>query len=86
LRGAGRFAECKSEREWIPIMMETADRPRKLILKLDVHEGNIEQLEAMSCDEIFAAQERLYKDEYARLPDSPSSASATAIPIIAAST
>src|SRR5262249_17170098 len=41
----GRFSEWRSEREWIPILMETASQPRKVAMKLDVHEGNIEQLE-----------------------------------------
>ena len=67
LRG-GKFQEWRSEREWIPVMLETADRPRKLILKLDVNEANIDRFESMSCEEIFAAQERLYQDEYRRIP------------------
>ena len=68
LRGSGRFNDWKSEREWIPVMMETADRPRKLILKLDVNETNIDMLEAMSCEEIFLMQERRYQDDYQRIP------------------
>ncbi|HEY1505871.1 MAG TPA: radical SAM protein [Stellaceae bacterium] len=68
LRGGGRFNDWKSEREWIPIMMETADLPRRLILKLDVNENNIDKLEAMSCEEIFVMQERHYQEEYARIP------------------
>lgn len=68
LRGGGRFNDWKSEREWIPIMMETADRPRKLILKLDVNETNIDKLEAMSCEDIFRMQERRYQEEYQRVP------------------
>jgi hypothetical protein len=64
----GRFQEWRSEREWIPIMMETADKPRKLILKLDVHEGNIERLEQSSCEAIFAVRERLYQESYAPIP------------------
>jgi hypothetical protein len=68
LRGSGRFNDWKSEREWIPIMMETADRDRRLILKLDVNETNIDQLDAMSCEEIFLMQERLYQKEYQHIP------------------
>lgn len=64
----GKFQEWRSEREWIPIMMETADKPRKLVLKLDVHEDNIEQLEKSPCEEIFAARERLYQESYRLIP------------------
>jgi hypothetical protein len=64
----GRFQEWRSEREWIPLLMETADQPRKIAMKLDVHEGNIDRLEGSSCEEIFTAQERLYRDAYARMP------------------
>jgi hypothetical protein len=67
LRG-GRFQEWRSEREWLPVLMETADQPRKLVLKLDVHEGNIDQLEAGSCDAIFAEREQLYREDYRRMP------------------
>src|SRR5262249_3582237 len=64
----GRFDTWRSEREWIPLLMETASQPRKLAMKLDVHEGNIDQLERSSCEEIFAQQERLYRDGYRRMP------------------
>ena len=64
----GRFNEWRSEREWIPLLMETAGQPRKLAMKLDVHEGNIDQLETSSCEEIFAGQERLYREGYRRMP------------------
>ncbi len=33
---SGKFGEWLSEREWIPIMLETADKPRRLVLKADV--------------------------------------------------
>jgi hypothetical protein len=39
-------------------------QPRKLILKLDVHEGNIDQLEKSSCEQIFVERERAYQDSY----------------------
>jgi hypothetical protein len=64
----GRFGDWRSEREWIPILMETASKPRKLAMKLDVHEGNIEELESASCEEIFAEREQLYREEYRRMP------------------
>jgi len=64
----GRFSEWRSEREWIPILMETASQPRKVAMKLDVHEGNIEQLEKSSCEETFAVQEQLYRESYQRMP------------------
>jgi hypothetical protein len=64
----GRFAEWRSEREWIPVLMESAGQPRKIAMKLDVHEGNIDALESASCEEIFAAQERVYQEGYARMP------------------
>ena len=63
-----RFDNWLSEREWIPIMLETASRPRKLILKLDVDETNIDYLENASCDEIFAERERQYQDSYRNIP------------------
>jgi hypothetical protein len=52
LRG-GRFQDWRSEREWIPIMRETASQRRKLVLKLDVNEANIDHLEKTSCEQIF---------------------------------
>ncbi len=64
----GRFKEWLSEREWIPILMETADAPRKIAMKLDVHEGNIDALENASCEEIFAERQRTYRDDYRRMP------------------
>jgi hypothetical protein len=64
----GRFQEWRSEREWIPVLMETASQPRKLALKLDVHEANIDQLENSSCDAIFAEREELYREDYRRMP------------------
>jgi hypothetical protein len=64
----GRFSEWRSEREWIPVLMETADRPRKVQMKLDVHEGNIDALENASCEDIFAEQQRLYREDYQRMP------------------
>src|SRR5262249_6375772 len=40
-----KFDTWLSEREWIPVMLETADRTRRLLLKLDVDETNIDDLE-----------------------------------------
>jgi hypothetical protein len=67
LRG-GKFGDWKSEREWIPIMLETAGRPRRLQLKLDVDESNIDYLERASCEEIFAERERDYRESYRAIP------------------
>ena len=39
-------------------MLETADKPRRLHLKLDVNEANIDELERQSCEEIFLGRER----------------------------
>jgi hypothetical protein len=64
----GKFQDWRSEREWIPIMRETAGKPRKLMLKLDVSEANIDQLERSSCEAIFAERERLYQEDYRRIP------------------
>jgi hypothetical protein len=64
----GRFQEWRSEREWIPILMETASQPRKLAMKLDVHEGNIDRLESSTCEEIFAEREQIYRQDYRRMP------------------
>jgi hypothetical protein len=63
-----KFDNWRSEREWIPVMLETASQPRKLILKLDVDESNIDRLENSSCDDIFAEREREYQDSYRRIP------------------
>ena len=65
---AGRFGDWRSEREWIPLMLETADKPRRLQLKLDVDESNIDQLERASCEEIFAEREREYQESYRVIP------------------
>lgn len=64
----GKFQDWRSEREWIPIMMETAERPRKLILKLDVHEGNIDWLESSPCEAVFAERERAYRESCRGIP------------------
>jgi hypothetical protein len=63
-----KFDSWLSEREWIPLMMETASRPRRLLLKLDVDGSNIDDLERTSCEEIFAAREREYQDSYRYIP------------------
>jgi hypothetical protein len=64
----GRFQEWRSEREWIPLLMETASQPRKLAMKLDVNETNIEQLENTSCEAIFSEREQIYREDYRRMP------------------
>lgn len=65
---AGKFGTWLSEREWIPVMLETAHKPRRLQLKLDINETNIEFLESASCEEIFASREREYQDSYRNIP------------------
>jgi hypothetical protein len=65
---SGRFGDWLSEREWMPVMMETADRPRRLLLKLDVDETNIDELERLSCEEIFLTREQQYRDSYRHIP------------------
>jgi hypothetical protein len=62
------FDEWLSEHEWIPIMLETAAQPRKLLLKLDVDETNIDYLERASCEQIFAGRERQYQESYRLIP------------------
>jgi hypothetical protein len=57
-----------SEREWIPIMLETASQPRKLMLKLDVNETNIDDLENRSCEDIFAGRQQEYQASYRAIP------------------
>lgn len=63
-----RFDNWRSEREWIPIMLETAHQPRKLLLKIDVDETSIDYLENASCEEIFAERERRYQESYRLVP------------------
>jgi hypothetical protein len=65
---SGKFGTWLSEREWIPIMSRTASAPRRLLLKLDVDESNIDRLENASCEEIFLQRERDYQDSYAAIP------------------
>ncbi len=65
---SGKFENWLSEREWIPVMLETASQPRKLMLKLDVDETNIDYLETAACDDIFADRERQYQQSYQRIP------------------
>jgi hypothetical protein len=65
---SGRFGEWRSEREWIPAMMETAGKPRRLLLKLDVDESNIDWLESTPCDQIFAERELEYQSSYQAIP------------------
>lgn len=67
LRG-GRFQDWRSEREWIPIMRETASQPRKLVLKIDVDEANIDHLEKTPCERIFIERERQYQESYRMVP------------------
>jgi hypothetical protein len=64
----GKFSNWLSEREWLPTMLETADKPRRLQLKLDVNEANIDALERQSCEEIFLARERDYQESYRPIP------------------
>jgi hypothetical protein len=49
-------------------MLETASRPRALLLKVDVDESNIEYLERVSCAEIFATRQREYQESYRATP------------------
>jgi hypothetical protein len=49
-------------------MLETASHPRRLVLKLDVDESNIDRLEAMSCEETFALRELEYQGSYRAIP------------------
>jgi hypothetical protein len=63
-----KFDTWLSEREWIPVMLETGSKPRRLTLKLDVDETNIEYLEHASCEQIFAAREREYQVSYRAIP------------------
>jgi hypothetical protein len=63
-----KFDTWLSEREWMPMMLETASQPRRLLLKLDVDETNIDRLENSSCEEIFAERERQYQDSYRDVP------------------
>jgi hypothetical protein len=65
---SGKFATWLSEREWIPVMRETATQPRRLLLKLDVDESNIDRLEKMTCEQIFAQRELEYQESYRTIP------------------
>jgi len=65
---SGKFDTWLSEREWIPVMLETASKPRRLLLKLDVDESNIAYLERASCEEVFVTREREYQESYCATP------------------
>jgi len=65
---SGKFGTWLSEREWIPVMLETATQPRRLVLKIDVDENNIDRLEDMPCEEIFAQRELEYQAGYSAIP------------------
>jgi hypothetical protein len=54
--------------EWIPEMLATADRPRRLLLKLDVDESNIDRLETTPCEETFRRREIEYQESYRAIP------------------
>ena len=49
-------------------MLETATQPRRLLLKLDVDESNIDRLEKLSCEEIFNQREFEYQAGYRAIP------------------
>jgi len=63
-----KFGEWRSEREWIPLMKEKAGLPRKVTLELNIGEANIDRIEALSCDEIFAEKEQECRENYRRMP------------------
>jgi hypothetical protein len=64
-------------------MLETASQPRKLLLKLDVDETNIDRLENASCEEIFANGSASIRSLTKEYPRSMSSARDMAIRPIA---
>ena len=49
-------------------MLETAHQPRRLQLKIDVDESNIDYLERTPCEAVFAEREREYQDSYRHIP------------------
>ena len=51
-----------------PSSWRRPDRPRKLLLKVDVGETNIDRLQRASCEEIFAEREREYQESYRDIP------------------
>jgi hypothetical protein len=65
---SGKFGTWLSEREWIPVMLDTATQPRRLVLKLDVDESNIERLESTPYEKIFAQRELEYQESYRAIP------------------
>jgi hypothetical protein len=57
------FVGARSEREWIALMRQQEDPPRKnVILKLELDDTNIERIEVMSCEEIIdELKQRVWK-------------------------
>jgi hypothetical protein len=49
-------------------MRETANQPRRLVLKLDFDESNIDRLENTPCEEIFTQRELDYQQSYCAIP------------------
>lgn len=62
-------SEVRSEREWIAVMRQDAEPPRRnVLLKLCLDEMNIDRIETMSCEEIVAELEQRVRDAYAAMP------------------
>jgi hypothetical protein len=60
-------------------MLETASQARKLLLKLDVDEANIDYLENAACEEILPSGNANIRTATGKFPRSPSFALDTAI-------
>jgi hypothetical protein len=58
----------RSEKKWIEAVMDEAEAPEKLSLKLILDESNIGRYESMGCDEILAELEIRTRNAYSMIP------------------
>ncbi|BGE88065.1 MULTISPECIES: hypothetical protein [Methylosinus] len=68
IRESTREGVWRSEREWIDLVRSGRFAAREPQLILNVNDGNIEQLENMSCDEIVAEYDARTRAAYAVIP------------------
>ncbi len=62
------FENWRSEREWLPLLMEAASHPREISLSIEVSEENIDRLEKQSCAVIFLEEKQRFLKSHASEP------------------
>ncbi|MGP0082661.1 MAG: hypothetical protein ACLP0B_03390 [Steroidobacteraceae bacterium] len=66
--GLGTILILRSEREWIESIRGDGEAPTDIFLHLELNAENVDRLEAMSCDEIFADLEARARASLATFP------------------